>query len=451
MRTPTLMPIRLAARIGLVVHAGLAAAAGLLAFVLLAAAAGLLAPAWAQTRIPVGDATELIAAARVAAAAPGSAEVILELAPGDYHLTPAPYTDPTCGNCADPARAVPATLGLRIAGPRVTLRGPGADQVRIHTHAGYGLLFEDCRDCCLEGVTVTGGVRDTSGLATDAAVVVRRSRLALERCRLADNIGDSAVVARILVGIMGLCGREGSDITARDCEILHNSWDGVALYRDAQARIEGCRIDGGDRGGWGSIGGGRGVAIGVTWNARAVIEGNLVTRYWKGIGIFVDAEAVVRENVVEDLLTWGISLWDADQGTPYGEITWNAVHNTGACGISVTRGRPGGRDSSCVRFNAITRTGANPRYDSGEPYCRQCAIAIHAQNPDIRIADNACCENREPGDAAGSSDLGREEFRQAIGPLLERLGHRPRARESAFFQAYAPASPPPAGSPAHDG
>jgi hypothetical protein len=413
------------------------------------------APVRAEQRVAVTDTPELIAAVhRVALLGADSGAVVLDLAPGDYHLEPQPYLDPTCGNCEDPARGAPATLGLRIAGGRLTLRGPGADQVRIHTHAGYGLLFEDCRDCRLEGVTVTGGERDTAGLATDAAVVVRRSRLILERCRLADNIGDSAVVARTVVGIMGLCGREGSEITARDCEILRNSWDGIALYRDASAHIEDCLIDGVDRGARGPACGGRGVAIGVTWNARARIEGNRVTRYWKGIGIFVDAEAVVRENVVEDMLTWGISLWDAEKGTPFGEITWNAVHRTGACGISVTRGLPGGRDSSLVRFNAITHTGANPKYDSGEPYCRQCAVAADAQNPDIRIEDNACCENREPGDAPGANDIGRDEFGRAIELLLEGLGRRPRARESDFFQEFAPASPPssqPTGSPAGEG
>lgn len=398
------------------------------------------APARAEERVAVASTSELIAAVRQAAApAADSAAVVIELAPGDYHLAPSDYLDPTCGNCADPARAVPATLGLRIGGSQVTLRGPNPEQVRLFTHAGYGLLFEDCRECRLEGLTVTGGERDTAGLATDAAVVVRRSRLTLERCRLADNIGDSATVARTVVGIMGLCGREGAEITARDCEILRNSWDGVALYRGARARIEDCLIDGVDRGARGPACGGRGVAIGVTWNARAEIVGNLIRRYWKGIGLFVDAEAVVSENVVEDMLTWGISLWDADQGTPFGEITWNAVHRTGACGIAVTRGRPGGRAGSVVRGNAVARSGANPKYDPEDSYCYQRAVAIHARTPDVVIAGNACCENREPGDAPGAEDIDAGEFRRTIGPLLERLGRRPRARASEFYREFTAA------------
>lgn len=378
-------------------------------------------------------------AAKIAAAAakPGT---VIDLPPGDYRLSPMPYTDPTCGNCEDPNQAVPATLGLRVSGLGIVIRGPGvgADgarpdssqgEARILTHAGYGLLFEDCRDCRIEGVTVTGGVRDTSGRATDAAIVVRRSSVAIERCRIANNIGDSATVAHTIVGVMGICGREGSELTVRDCEILRNSWDGIALYRDAQALVTDCVIDGVDRGARGPACGGRGVAIGMTWNARGKVVGNLVRRYWKGIGIFVDAEAVVRENVVEDVLTWGITLWDADKGRPFGVIEWNAVHGTGACGISVTRGLEGGRAGSIVSHNAIARTGQNPKYDSGEVYCYQKALAVHATTPDIRISENWFFDNREAAGAPGVEDLTQREFRANTRELLARLAsHGPAAR-----------------------
>jgi hypothetical protein len=384
--------------------------------------------------VAVGSVAELTAALVTAASAQG--RIIVNLAPGDYHLSPADYTDPTCGNCEDPEQPIPATLGLRVSGSKVTLRGAGPDSVRIHTRAGYGLLFEDCLDCRLEGLTVTGGERDTAGMATDAAVVVRRSQLAITNCTLRDNIGDSARVARTIVGIMGLCGREGSRTVLTHCRILRNSWDGVALYRDAWARIEDCIIDGVDRGADGPACGGRGVAVGLTWNARAQVEGNLIRRYWKGIGIFVDAEARVRENVVEDMLTWGIALWDADKGTPYGEIAWNAVHRTGACGISVTRGREGGRPGSSIVHNAVVRTGGNPKYDADDYYCYQRALAIHAQTADIEIAGNLSFENREPGDAAGAGDMNAAAFREASRPLLLRLARRGALRESAFLQEF---------------
>lgn len=364
---------------------------------------------------------------------------MLRLAPGDYTLEPETYLDPTCGNCADPHRPVPATLGLRVSGADVTIAGPGADLARLHTRAGYGLLFEDCADCRLSGVTVTGGARDTCGLATDAAIVVRRSRLAIERCRIAGNLGDSATVARTVVGIMGVCGREGAEIRMRDCEVLRNSWDGVALYRDAFAEIRDCVIDGVEYGLGGPARGGRGVAIGVTWNARAEIRGNWIRRYWKGVGLFVDAQAVVSENVIEDVLTWGITLWDAGEGRPYGEITWNAIDRTGACGIAVTRGLSGGRLGSRVTRNALSRTGRNARYDPDSLYCRQCALAIEAATPEMEIARNAFLDNREPGDRPGTMDLEPAAFEETVAPLLERLRRRPALAGSDWLRERATA------------
>ncbi len=389
--------------------------------------------------VPIGSSAELVRACARVAARPGAAagRIVLQLAPGDYHLTPQPYTDPTCGNCEDPQQPVPATLGMRLSGDSLVVRGDDPDSVRIHTHAGYGLLIEDCRNCRLESLTVTGGERDTSGRATDAAVVVRRSDVTLAGCRLSDNIGDSATVARTVVGIMGLCGREGAHITLRQCEILRNSWDGIALYRDAEADIEGCLIDGVDRGAQGPACGGRGVAIGVTWNGRARIIGNLVRRYWKGIGLFVDAEATVQENIVEEMLTWGISLWDAGRGAPYGDIAWNAVYRTGACGLSVTRGQPGGRAGSAVHHNAVVRSGQNAKYDTDDYYCYQRAVAVHARNPHVRIEANLRYDNREPQGRPGAEDLAREPFLQALEPLMRRLGRRPLLRRSSFWTAFA--------------
>ena len=51
--------------------------------------------------------------------------------------------------------------------------------------------------------------------------------------------------------------------------------------------IEGNWIDGVDLARGERIGGGRGVGIGATWNAYANVRGNVVRRYWKGIGAFV--------------------------------------------------------------------------------------------------------------------------------------------------------------------
>lgn len=363
------------------------------------------------------------------------AGVVLRLAPGEYRLVPQPEVEPSCGNCLDPETPVPFTLGLRVSGRGVRIEGgPGGTTV-LRTNSGYGLLFQDCEECALSGVVVTGGIRDTSGLATDAAVVVQRSTVTIEQCVIRDNLGDPEIVARTVVGVIGIAGREESHLFVRDCRLLRNSWDGIALYRDAEAEISGNVIDGVDLALGPTFGGGRGVGIGVTWNARAGIRGNLVTRYWKGIGLFVNARAIVEENVVERVATWGLSLWDAGSGNPQGFFRGNAVDSTGACGAMIARAGAG-PDPGVLIGNAFTRTGQNPRYDGGEPYCLQTAVALHAAPAAFRIEGNLFCRNREPGDASGSGDLDLESFRRKAQPLCARLAAWPSLRACGFLQRF---------------
>ncbi len=146
-------------------------------------------------------------------------------------------------------------------------------------------------------------------------------------------------------------------------EIVRNSWDGIALYRDASAVIAGNVIDGVDKARGSRIGGGRGVAIGLTWNAFADVRGNLVKRYWKGIGVFVDAWGCVQENVIEDIVTWGIAYWDADKGKPVGFFEDNVIYGTGACGASITCAETSWRRSSSAGFvrNVRHEDGAGPQ------------------------------------------------------------------------------------------
>ncbi len=353
--------------------------------------------------------------------------LVLELAPGDYFLEPEAYRDPTCGNCEDPDTPVAATVGLHLGGAGVLLRGASGrpEDVVLHTGAGYGLLFEDCTGPAgLADLTVTGGIRDPDGQATDAAVVVRRSRVTLTDCWIRDNLGDSTVVAATVVGIMGICGREGADLVIRNCRIVRNSWDGIALYRGARATITGNLIDGVDKAHGGVIGGGRGVGIGVTWNATAVISGNRVTRYWKGIGIFVDARADVQDNVIEEVLTWGIAYWAAGAGRPVARIADNAVFDTGACGIVIDRAAAPRADEPSpgwCRDNLLVHTGQNPKYDDPDYYCRQCPLDLQAVPAGFDVVGNLGHDNRRAGDARGTADLDAVAFPAAAAPILEEL------------------------------
>jgi parallel beta-helix repeat protein len=252
---------------------------------------------------------------------------------------------------------------------------------------------------------------------------------------ITNNVGDSATVAKTIVGIMGVCCREHSFVTITNNDIIRNSWDGIALYRGAVATIENNTVDGVDKARGAQIGGGRGVGIGVTWNGRATIRNNRVTRYWKGIGLFVDAYGIVEGNIVEDIITWGISYWDADKGLPVGFIRNNVIYKTGACGASITRAREGEKTGEFTN-NIIVETGQNPKYDPPDYYCFQCALALHAVPNSFIIKDNLFYNNRRATPDLPDHDVPLGEFMNASRTQRESLAHKARFRSSLFLRDF---------------
>ena len=363
-----------------------------------------------------------------------SLEIYLQ--PGDYYLSPTSITDSTCGNCEEPNQFVPATAGLEISGSYVRITGPEDRSAVIHTNAGYGIYFNHCKRGIIENLSVTGGIRDPDGNATDAAIVVKNSAVTIRNNHIYGNIGDSAIVVKNIIGVMGICGRENSDLTITDNEIIGNSWDGIALYRDATATIIGNLIDGVDKASSKVAGGGRGVAVGITWNARATIDGNLVKRYWKGIGIFVDANVTARNNIIEDILTWGIAYWDAERGKPVGIIENNIIYSTGACGVSITRSQPGPNPGHLIG-NVIVRTAQNPKYDAPDYYCNQCALSISSKPDNFRIDDNQFFNNRRATETLPDYDLSESEFKKYAEDLRNRLLNSALFQQSDFVKFLA--------------
>ena len=363
-----------------------------------------------------------------------SLEIYLQ--PGDYYLSPTSITDSTCGNCEEPNQFVPATAGLEISGSYVRITGPENRSAVIHTNAGYGIYFNHCKRGIIENLSVTGGIRDPDGNATDAAIVVKNSTVTIRNNHIYGNIGDSAIVVKNIVGVMGICGRENSDLTITDNEIIGNSWDGIALYRDASATIIGNLIDGVDKASSKVAGGGRGVAVGITWNARATIDGNLIKRYWKGIGIFVDANVTARNNIIEDILTWGIAYWDAERGKPVGIIENNIIYSTGACGVSITRSQPGPNPGHLIG-NVIVRTAQNPKYDAPDYYCNQCALSISSKPDNFRIDDNLFFNNRRATETLPDYDLSESEFKKYAEDLRNRLLNSALFQQSDFVKFLA--------------
>jgi hypothetical protein len=357
---------------------------------------------------------------------------VLLLAPGRYRLEPSVYQEYTAGASRDEPALVQTTFGLRVRGRDIHIRGAGAGRTIIYTAAGYGVLFEDAQECSLSAVTVTGGARTAAGgNIPEAAVVVKGDSLVfIEDCEISDNLGDEEIVKGTISGIMGINVRDGGSAVIRNNRILRNSWDGIACYWDSHAIIENNVIDGGENNGRGH-GGGRGVGIGITLNPYAEVRGNFVTRYWKGIGMFVSPTAVVEENVVEDMLTWGITVWNAGDGAPDVVVRDNIVNQTGACGASIALGDPDAKGS--FRDNLIVRSGSDPRYDGADTYCAQLPLAVQGAVPGFLIDGNMGYANRTPDNQPATDDVDELTFRARLSELALLRAKWPALSEARVF------------------
>ncbi|HSJ10014.1 MAG TPA: right-handed parallel beta-helix repeat-containing protein, partial [Longimicrobiales bacterium] len=235
----------------------------------------------------------------------------------------------------------------------------------------------------------------------------------------------------------GFALREGSNARIERCDIRRNSWDGIAMYRGARAEIMDNVVDGVDKAAGSAVGGGRGVGIGLTWDAQAIVHHNLVRRYWKGIGVFVNADAAVSENIVEDILTWGITLWAPDSGTATARIERNIVYRTGACGVMVDR-RAASATPGALVDNVVIRTGQNARYDNGTPYCWQRPIARPSVPSAFVQSGNLLWDNRQPADAGDAPppmpQLAEATLIQRVRPLAASLAALPAFRETLVFR-----------------
>jgi parallel beta-helix repeat protein len=250
--------------------------------------------------------------------------------PGRYGAEAYAYPESLCGNCQEHKTKVKASRGFLIKNKSLTIIGSGPDSTILVTNAGYGVLFENSHEAEIYNLTITGGIRDFDGAATDAGIVARWSKVTISGCVISDNTNrpDS-----IVVGIGGIMGREGSELSIRGNRIINNSWDGIALYRGATAIITDNIINGG-----------RGAGIGVTWDACATVVGNKISNYWKGIGSFGDSRVICSNNAVFDNLGWGIIA----TGTTYMDATNNVVFHNGNCGMAIWSDECRGRFSNNI-------------------------------------------------------------------------------------------------------
>jgi len=297
---------------------------------------------------------------------------------GRYAANPSDYLDPLCGNCLEHETEVTATTGYVITGKSLTVIGEGHESVELVTNAGYGIFIDDCKVVVISGVTVTGGVRDQDGNATDAAIVVRDSFVNVKDCEIRDNEGNFETT---IAGIGGIMGREGATLYIEDNYIHDNSWDGVALYRGAHATIISNEI-------WN----GRGAGIGITWDSTANISNNDIHDYWKGIGSFGETDVTVFNNFVHDLRGWGI--------VATGESTMNCYHNTVVrCGNVGIAGWNGDAtidiSKNIIAFNGTVDQWVAPRV----------GIWMNCNEPNYTIENNCIFGNHDAGVAFGYSEF----------------------------------------------
>jgi len=240
----------------------------------------------------------------------------LFLAARSFQAKPVSFVEELCGNCLETQSPVPASYGFIVKGKGLTIVGRSRTSTRLVTGAGYGLYFVNSPKSTVTNLTITGGRRDVDGNATDAAIVVRNSRVIIEEVDIRDN---DHRIDTVVVGIGGVFGREGADIVIRNCTISNNGWDGVALYRGATAVVADCLIEDG-----------RGAGIGVTWDATCTAYRNEIRGFWKGIGAFGSSWVVARNNLVRENLGWGIIA----TGKSFMDISNNVVFHNGNCGIA---------------------------------------------------------------------------------------------------------------------
>lgn len=346
----------------------------------------------------------------------------LILAPGTYQADPVEFIDTLCGNCEEHRTAHTASYGFLVRGKSLWIVGSGTEETILVTKAGYGVFFDDCPEAGIVNLAITGGVRDLDGMATDAAIVARNSRLTVKNCWLRDN---TEYPDSIIVGIGGVMGREGAELTIVGNRITNNTWDGVALYRGASAMIADNEIFKG-----------RGAGIGITWDATATVVRNQVSHFWKGIGSFGATRVICRNNLVFDCLGWGIIA----TGTSYMDCTNNLIFRNGNCGFGLwgkeTRGR--------LTNNVIAYNGWRDEW-----VCPQVGVWNYGHPLQFPMSYNLLWENAE-GDWRDMPDYTDEFGNVHLDPLWDTLTFYPES-DSPIIDSGNPELTDPDGSPSDIG
>jgi hypothetical protein len=324
----------------------------------------------------------------------------LFLAPGSYEAEPSDDVDPTCGNCddADFFADIPISVGFVVRDKGLHLVGESRADTVLVTHAGYGVYFDHAGASSVRNLTITGGVRDADGRATDAAIVARFTALEVIDVDIIDNDALYAGEPDPVVGVMGITGREGAQLYVEGCRIENTSWDGVALYRsdpmvpDSAPRahlvsnVIGCTRDC-------VYQAGRGVGVGATWDSELLAVNNTVHHFWKGIGAMGASRVELYNNVVVDQHGWGVVA----TGTSSATVVNNVIARNGTTGLAAWSSTLSGRFAN----NVVTGNGWN----TDEWVGKRTGVWMNSSTVELTyndIWDNApedVCTGGVPGDS----------------------------------------------------
>lgn len=287
------------------------------------------------------------------------------------------------------------TKGFIITDKTLHIIGEEKEKVLLKTNAGYGLIFINSPNSSISNVTIMGGVRDTSGDATNAGIVLKYSKVRITNCVISnDTVRPNKTP---IVGISGIILREGSEALIKNNIIRNNTWDGIALYRGAVALITDNVIENG-----------RGAGIGITWDAAVIVLRNKVSGFWKGIGTFGTSNAIVRNNAIFDNLGWGIVI----TGNSHMLAENNVITRNGNCGIAPWC------DSSETATGVITNNIITENGWRKEWVCPQVGLWMNADSSRFKFSYNDVWNNNM-GDYKDITNLTDINGNLSVNPLFK--------------------------------
>ena len=339
--------------------------------------------------------------------------VIVELAPGRYELTPAEALEPSTSYCGDNSALVPASVGLTMSGRRLTLRGRENGEAIIVVNASHGIYLKDCQDCEVQRLTVTGLAQGYTGNTAYGAIVARNSRARISDCLFKKNNVPMRPSDSHERGPGAISGLDGADLTIEFNELVGNPVC-IDLHAGSRAVVRNNLIEGS----------GSGVGLSMRCNAIARVERNHIRRVFTGLQLAGGDSLVCRANIIE--VTYA-AISAASEEALYVQIEKNVIYQSGSgmyCGPVTTTDTQGvftGRVSS----NIVVET----------------ERPVVAANPlaRVKLRNNTFFESK----VDTTKDVAREAFWRARRPWTRTYRNTPvgvdgrhKFHESEYLQKY---------------